>query len=139
MVTIGEQVWIAENLNYPTAEGSYCYNDDPDNCDTYGRLYTWDAAREACPSGWHIPNADETSWMIAQMNELKNYMPADSGHFESGASLQQYQYPKQSGYWTARLYSNTTAYTIHWASTGKAYTTYTGDIKDGFYLRCFRD
>ena len=159
-VTIGDSSFMIDNLRYRHSNDSLscwrCYNNWGSACKDLGVLYTWTCAmalgtnpfsslasniiqQGACPSGWHIPNADETSWMIAQMNELKNYMPADSGHFESGASLQQYQYPKQSGYWTARLYNNTTAYTIHWASTGKAYTTYTGDIKDGFYLRCFRD
>lgn len=57
-ITIGEQTWMAENLNYST-EGSYCYGDDDDNCNKYGRLYTWDAAKAACPTGWHLPSIEE--------------------------------------------------------------------------------
>ncbi len=45
---------MAENLNYET-DNSYCYNDSPSNCTKYGRLYTWNAAKMACPSGWHLP------------------------------------------------------------------------------------
>ena len=41
-VKIGNQVWLAENLNFKT-ENSWCYgyDDNLENCETYGRLYTW--------------------------------------------------------------------------------------------------
>ena len=83
-VEIGNQVWMAENMNYETA-GSYCYNDADSNCTKYGRLYTWAAAmdsagtwsangkgcgykktcsptypvRGVCPEGWHLPSKAE--------------------------------------------------------------------------------
>ena len=50
-VKIGEQIWMAENLNYsdsaqtPSLKGSmWCYNDQPKNCDIGGVFYTWGAA-----------------------------------------------------------------------------------------------
>jgi uncharacterized protein (TIGR02145 family) len=57
-VNIGEQVWMAENLNYDI-DGSKCYKNDPANCEKYGRLYDWHAAMAACPSGWHLPSDEE--------------------------------------------------------------------------------
>lgn len=49
-VEIGKHVWMTENLNYDYNEGSaksYCYEDDPENCKKYGRLYTWSAAADS--------------------------------------------------------------------------------------------
>jgi hypothetical protein len=52
-VTIGDQKWMAENLNYKVA-GSKCYGEGSSgysssevqsNCDKYGRLYDWAKSR----------------------------------------------------------------------------------------------
>jgi uncharacterized protein (TIGR02145 family) len=71
IITIGNQTWFAENLNYKTSN-SFCYENKESNCDTYGRLYLWSSVQTACPSGWHVPSDPE--WM-----QLEIYLglPAD--------------------------------------------------------------
>lgn len=79
-VQIGNQCWMAKNLNVGTQiQGTmgmsnnstiekYCYADNSTNCDIYGGLYTWyesmnyttsEMAQGICPAGWHIPTDEE--------------------------------------------------------------------------------
>jgi uncharacterized protein (TIGR02145 family)/uncharacterized repeat protein (TIGR02543 family) len=86
-VTIDEQVWMAENLNYdvPNVTSDVCYGNRPDSCAKYGRLYDWGTAmglegsyygtvwggsdvkrQGVCPVGWHLPsNAEWNTLMTA--------------------------------------------------------------------------
>ncbi len=85
-VQIGNQCWMAENLNIGTRiDGNvdqsdngtiekYCYNNDEANCDTYGGLYQWNETMQyvttegtqgICPDGWHLPTDDE--WKTLEM------------------------------------------------------------------------
>ena len=117
-VQIGNQIWMAENLNYAypklmlseadSTESagadsiSFCYGNDPTNCETYGRLYTWAAAMDSaaifsdngkdcgygktcsptypvcgvCPVGWHLPSKEE--WQT-----LKNFITKLFGKIDS--------------------------------------------------------
>lgn len=58
-VLINNQLWIAENINYATVNGSVCMQ-----CNNWGRLYNFNAAKEACPSGFHIPSKSEWQQLL---------------------------------------------------------------------------
>ncbi|MCL2220128.1 MAG: fibrobacter succinogenes major paralogous domain-containing protein [Chitinispirillia bacterium] len=60
-VRIGKLTWMAQNLNYATPGGSFCYDNDLSNCAKYGRLYDWKTAMKACPAGWRLPGNKEWS------------------------------------------------------------------------------
>ena len=88
-VLIGNQCWMKENLNYET-EDSWCYDNDPANCDTYGRLYEWatimngeassnsvpSGVQGICPNGWHLPSDEE--WKILEGTVDSHYGVGDS-------------------------------------------------------------
>lgn len=65
-IKVGDRIWFADNLNYKM-EGSFCYKEDESNCQAYGRLYTWDAAVNACPKGFHLPTDEDfqSLWQAA--------------------------------------------------------------------------
>lgn len=58
---LGDSIWLAENLNFESPWGSYCYANDPENCAKYGRLYEYPVAQAVCPSGWTLPNGENLS------------------------------------------------------------------------------
>lgn len=58
-IKISDQIWMAENLDFKTREGSWCLDDDETNCSRYGRLYDWETANRVCPEGWHLPTDEE--------------------------------------------------------------------------------
>ena len=62
-VIIGKQVWMAQNLNFQ-ADGSWCYENKAENCSKFGRLYSWEAANNSCPAGWHLPS--DKDWMALE-------------------------------------------------------------------------
>jgi uncharacterized protein (TIGR02145 family) len=83
-IQIGDQIWMAENLKYlpevsPVTANSttvpyyfvYGYQGTTvseakatDNFKTYGALYNWPAALDACPDDWHLPSKEEWTTLI---------------------------------------------------------------------------
>jgi uncharacterized protein (TIGR02145 family) len=84
-IEIGNQCWMAENLNVgdminDTLEmkdngviEKYCYDNEPANCDEYGGLYQWNEMMEytstssvqgICPRGWYLPTDVEWTTLV---------------------------------------------------------------------------
>lgn len=67
IVKIGNTWWFAQNMSFDMPQSSWCYSNDPENCALYGRLYTWTAAKEVCPVGWHLPSKEEWNTLIENL------------------------------------------------------------------------
>ena len=104
-VTIGNQVWMAENLAYLPAFNKFSMQEDDEKCyyvqNYYGRdledaietfeykmlgaLYNWPAAIDACPEGWHLPTEADFEALIDAVNNDGNALKSKGQGTEGGA------------------------------------------------------
>ncbi len=71
IISIGKQLWMAENLNFKTKGGSWCYKLKPGNCNKYGQLYNWEIAKNVCPRAWHLPTDKEWKTLVTYLGGNK--------------------------------------------------------------------
>jgi len=158
-VTIGDQTWMARNLNYKTQSGSWCYEDNTDNCDKYGRLYDWNTAKSACPKGWHLPSKTEWREMVTVVGSSTGgtKLKSKSGWKENGNGTDIYGFSALPGgrrgsggkfrnahygyWWTATDYPVGGA-NGYYRNIDYNYSNVDEDYRDksnGFSVRCIQD
>lgn len=67
LVTIGDQVWMAENLRYnPSNNNAVAFEDDEDNIKKFGMLYGVPAIFEdkVVPKGFHLPCEEDLKQLL---------------------------------------------------------------------------
>ncbi|SHM78080.1 major paralogous domain-containing protein [Fibrobacter sp. UWR3] len=154
-VTIGTQTWMAQNLNYETAN-SYCYKDSASYCTKYGRLYTWEAATTACPDGWHLPTKAEFETLftaVGGQSTAGKVLKSTSGWSGNGSDAFAFSALPAGFRYGDGLYYHEGYYAYFWSSTeyysDSAYNMYLyhnyesanviNDKYYGFSVRCLKD
>ena len=111
-VKIGDQTWMAENLNYADSvttksllERSWCLDDKAENCNVMGRLYTWTAAIDSlalatdadnpqkCGAGWictlpaKVQGICPSGWHLPDTTEWMTLIDKVGGLSNAGRAL----------------------------------------------------
>ncbi|GBU21940.1 hypothetical protein R80B4_01842 [Fibrobacteres bacterium R8-0-B4] len=156
------KTWMTENLNIATAD-SWCYRDSNSYCNEYGRLYTWNAARTACPSGWHLPSRQEWSGLVTAAggeNAAGGKLKSTSGWYvngyNNGGGTDEFGFSALSGgerlsdgrfsfesvngfWWTATEQGSDNAYLWYISSNSNGISENYGDKSRSRSVRCMRN
>ncbi|SHL90050.1 FISUMP domain-containing protein [Fibrobacter sp. UWH6] len=138
--TIGNQVWMAENLKFD-APYSLCYAREENFCETFGRFYTLYVNGEyyalidqvladtICPAGWHVPSVDEWNELANNVGEGKKGSARlkssnDFGEYYNSGSDDCSFNALPAGSWMLNgELSGNRIYAIYWTSTRRSYDT----------------
>jgi len=147
-VQIGDQIWMAQNLNFNVAN-SVCYEGVDSNCKDFGRLYSWSEAMVACPEGWHLPTDAEWTHLIDFNGGIMKAGGALREGGSSGFNALLAGYHDKAGFYgkigESSYHWSATAQNDNYASFKGIYKTvdnmgaYTYDKKDRFSVRCIKD
>ena len=120
IVTIKNQTWMAENMRLRIGNSS-CYNNDKKNCETFGRLYSWEDAQKICPTGWGLPQKfDYEILMDVGIDNLKSTIGWSTINNESGNGSDKYKFSALPGGYEAGIFSDIGKDAYFWTSTPKS-------------------
>ena len=162
-VKIGDQTWMAENLNYKM-KGSSCFDNKTENCKKYGRFYNNDAVfGGACPEGWKVPAKKDWATLLAtsliysqkKASEKEEYI--NGVDFQSfmglnndpygfnilsagGFAVQNARFKKRSVayFWTSTSYIGDVPYFIAFTSETSGYVGAVIVVPLDFSIRCIK-
>lgn len=176
-VLIGSQCWLKENLDVGTMiQGSanpsnngtiekYCYENNTENCNTYGGLYKWTEAmnysttpgiKGICPDGWHIPTNADFEKLAATVNNNSNALKAIGQGSGSGVGTNTsgfstllvgylgyggffYGLADKTYFWGSTMYNTTDTYAMYLWSNDNNIDINHNYMDYGFSIRCIKD
>jgi uncharacterized protein (TIGR02145 family) len=158
-VTLGGKKWMTKNLNVPASD-SWCYGNSSSNCDKYGRLYTWSAAKAACQSvGMRLPTRAEWDALVTAAggsSTAGSKLKSKSGWYSGGNGTDQYGFSALPGgyrnsggsfndagnygnWWTATENDGSLAYSRHMNYNNDHVNENLNYKSYGFSVRCLED
>lgn len=148
-VAIGNQVWMKWNLNIP-ADTSYCYKNEPNNCEVFGRLYNWETAINICPEGFRLPSDDDWTNLTQYVGGLNvagyklmaggetGFNVLLGGNYSETLNVFSYQY-RHAYFWTSTSFSKTAAWMRNFVNEKSNINRST--VRKDFYfnVRCIKN
>jgi uncharacterized protein (TIGR02145 family) len=148
-ITLGNQTWFAQNLNFNTT--GLIYNDQiSTESEVYGRLYKWTTVtqdfpsnqRGICPLGWKVPNNAAWDTLLAYLENERNVtrlgaaLKADSlwaSDYKNGDSIGFSALPAGGEGGGQNLLTQRTGYAYFW-SLDNFHSSSNGDVAYTYYL-----
>jgi uncharacterized protein (TIGR02145 family) len=124
---LDNNLWMIANLKLNIPD-SYCYENVKENCDQYGRLYTWESAQKGCSllgEGWRLPTDDE--WL--QLASHYGFSPDSIDHRKKAYKALLYDGSAQfkailgGGRGADGKYARLEAHGFYWTATEKNSST----------------
>jgi len=146
---IGDQVWMAKNLNIEVPD-SRCYNNLPENCEVFGRLYKWEAALTVCPKGFRLPTDEDWTTLTQEVGGLNmagsklraggesGFNVLLGGNYNENADIYSYQY-RHAYFWTSTPFSGTASWMRHFVNETTNINRSTVKKHYYFSVRCIKE
>lgn len=145
-VKINNQWWMSENLNYK-AYNSWWYENNKNNGDIYGRLYTWEVSLNICPTGWKLPTYEDYMAVVnlyggekiagqdLKKGGYSGFDALNAGCYENG----KFDNLGSMGYfWTSSSYYKNGATVVGVRANDNNFWGDIGTKSDGFSVRCIK-
>lgn len=153
------KIWMIENLNV-NVQGAFCYEYKPLNCEEYGRLYTWEAAKEGCQSlgnEWRLPSDKEWQELLnlfgwVDGNSVEGDLVTNTALGELGSSRFNanlggyfsgdeafYALGINGNYWSRTEVGNNYVWYYIFVEPGEELRHYSSDKRPAYSVRCIKD
>jgi len=132
----GDKAWMKNNLAFSLSTPRQCLMEDEKNCKKYGRFYSHNEAKMACPAGWHLPNDGE--WRDYQKDQSK----LDWNNLGKGGCKDWDGYCESSStghYWSQSSVQKNTGRSWEFRSVAHSINRTDESASKGLYVRCVAD
>lgn len=144
-VELGGMCWTKTNLREPAGTNKtsdmtmsssepYYYVRPDANDSIYGYCYNWEAAKIACPAGWHLPSDAEWNVMESNWTAMDVYTTGERGdHAGKLAYGDEWAYSSRSGAPGDKLYNDRNLSQFSARAIGRVYGYNSGTFENSNY------
>ena len=146
LLKYADKVWLASNLSYAGKDMPFakCYG-NTSSCEEFGRLYDYESAQKACPTGFRLPQQEDWERVLKKVgakgaNKLKSYdgfAALSAGYYQRAADSYFYK-GELAGWWVGESKEKESA---------KVFNVFRNDpmmiskesVTDAYSVRCIKE